>query len=63
MRGTSTNSADISALLAGRRYTYKIVMTSNVGYKDNGEPIMLSPILFSVNEVANWSDVTVTINL
>lgn len=63
MRGTSTNSADISALLAGRRYTYKIIMTSNVGYKDNGDPIMLSPILFSVNEVAKWDDVTVTINL
>ena len=63
IHGTSSNSADISELLAGRRYTYKIVMESNVGYKDNGDPIMLAPIRFSVNEVTNWNDVTVTINL
>lgn len=63
IRGTSSNSAEISELLAGRRYTYKIVMESNVGYKDNGDPIMLAPIRFSVNEVTAWNDVTVTINL
>ena len=63
MHGTSANSADISELLAGRRYTYNIIMQSNVGYKDNGDPIMLSPIRFSVNEVTIWNDVTVTINL
>ena len=63
MHGTSANSADISDLLAGRRYTYNIIMQSNVGYKDNGDPIMLAPIRFSVNEVTNWNDVTVTINL
>lgn len=63
MHGTSTNSGDISELLAGRRYTYKVVMTSNVGYDDNGDPIMLAPIRFSVNEVTEWNDVTVTINL
>ena len=63
MHGTSANSADISELLAGRRYTYNIIMQSNVGYKDNGDPIMLAPIRFSVNEVTAWNDVTVTINL
>ena len=63
MHGTSSNNADISKLLAGRRYTYKVVMESNVGYKENGDPIMLAPIRFSVNEVTEWNDVTVTINL
>ena len=63
MHGTSSNNADISELLAGRRYTYKVVMESNVGYDKNGDPIMLAPIRFSVNEVPEWSDVTVTINL
>ena len=63
MHGTSANSADISELLAGRRYTYNIIMQSNVGYEDDGDPIMLAPIRFSVNEVPDWDDVTVTINL
>ena len=63
LRGNSANSADISELLAGRRYIYKIVMSSNVGYKDNGDPIILSYIKFGVNQVYDWSDVTVTINL
>ena len=63
MHGTSANSADISELLAGRRYTYNIIMQSNVGYEDDGDPIMLAPIRFSVNEVTNWNDVTVPINL
>ena len=63
MHGTSANSADISELLAGRRYTYNIIMKSNVGYEDDGDPIILAPIRFSVNEVTSWSDVTVTINL
>ena len=63
MHGTSANSADISELLAGSRYTYNIIMQSNVGYKENGDPIMLAPIRFSVNEVTEWNDVTVTINL
>ena len=63
MHGTSSNNADISELLAGRRYTYKVVIESNVGYDENGDPIMLAPIRFSVNEVPEWSDVTVTINL
>ena len=63
LRGNSANSADISEFLAGRRYIYKIVMSSNVGYKDNGDPIMLSYIKFGVNQVYNWNDVTVTITL
>lgn len=63
MHGTSSNNANISELLAGRRYTYKVVMESNVGYDENGDPIMLAPIRFSVNEVTAWNDVTVTINL
>ena len=63
MHGTSANSAVISELLAGRRYTYNIIMQSNVGYEDDGDPIMLAPIRFSVNEVTIWNDVTVTINL
>ena len=63
MRGTSANSADISDLLAGRRYSYNIVMSSNVGYKDNGDPIKTAPIKFSVNEVTPWDDVDITIEL
>ena len=63
MQGISANSANISDLLAGRRYSYKIIMSSNVGYKDNGDPIKPAPIKFSVNEVTPWDDVTVTINL
>lgn len=63
MQGKSANSADISDLLAGRRYSYKIIMSSNVGYKDNGDPIKPAPIKFSVNEVTPWDDVEVTITL
>ena len=63
LRGNSANSADISEFLAGRRYIYKIIMSSNVGYTDEGDPIMLSYIKFGVNQVYDWSDVTVTITL
>lgn len=49
-------------LLAGKRYTYNIVFSHNVGYKDNGDPI-LDPILFSVSSVEAWGDVNVTITL
>ena len=63
MQGKSANSADISDLLAGRRYSYKIIMSSNVGYDDNGDPIKPAPIKFSVNEVTPWNDVEVTITL
>lgn len=63
MCGTGSNSENISELLAGRRYIYKVIMASNVGYDNNGDPIQLSPIRFAVNEVAGWDDVTVTITL
>lgn len=63
LRGNSANSADISEFLAGRRYIYKIIMSGNVGYEDDGDPIMLSYIKFGVNQVYDWSDVTVTITL
>ena len=55
-------AADNTALLAGKRYTYKIVMKDNVGFDDNGDPI-LTPILFNVDSVDAWEDVTVTITL
>ena len=52
----------VYSLLAGKRYFYEITMNSNVGYKDNGDPI-LDPILFSVSSVEAWGDVNVTITL
>lgn len=55
-------AANKTAFLAGKRYTYKIVMKDNVGFDDNGDPI-LTPILFNVNSVDAWEDVTVTITL
>lgn len=63
MCGTRDNSENISELLAGRRYIYKVIMSGNVGYDDNGDPIQLSPIRFAVNEVADWDDAIVTITL
>lgn len=64
MTGTIGEELDtITELLAGKRYTYKIIMSSNVGYKDNGDPIRLAPIRFSVYEVSDWNDVTVTVKL
>ncbi len=63
MKGISDKSADITELAAGRRYSYKIVMSSNVGFHDNGDPIMLAPIRFGVNQVVQWDDVSVTVNL
>lgn len=56
------NDANTTAFLAGKRYTYKIVMKDNVGFNENGDPI-LNPILFSVDGVDSWDDVTVTITL
>ena len=55
-------SADKTALLAGKRYTYIIKMKDNVGFTDEGDPI-LTPILFEVSSVDDWDDVTVTITL
>ena len=56
------NNADKTALLAGKRYTYIIKMKDNVGFTDEGDPI-LTPILFEVDKVDAWDDVTVTITL
>lgn len=56
------DGADKTALLAGKRYTYIIKMKDNVGFTDEGDPI-LTPILFNVSEVDAWDDVTVTITL
>ena len=62
LKGTDSNSNSITTFDAGKRYTYKIVMKDNIGYTDKGDPI-LTPILFSVDEVVDWTDVTVTITL
>lgn len=62
LTGTHANDANTTAFLAGKRYTYKIVMKDNVGFNENGDPI-LNPILFSVDGVDSWDDVTVTITL
>ena len=56
------DGADKTALLAGKRYTYIIKMKDNVGFTDEGDPI-LTPILFNVSSVDGWDDVTVTITL
>ena len=56
------DGADKTALLAGKRYTYIIKMKDNVGFTDEGDPI-LTPILFEVSSVDDWDDVTVTITL
>ena len=57
--GTTT---DLSAFEPGKRYTFNIVFTHNVGFHDNGDAI-LKPILFSVSSVDDWDDVNVTITL
>lgn len=61
---TSINPTDANkiALLAGKRYTYNIIMENNVGFDENGEAILL-PILFKSTTVDSWDDVTVTITL
>ncbi len=61
---TSINpsEADKTALLAGKRYTYNIIMENNVGFNEKGEAILL-PILFKSTSVDSWKDVTVTITL
>lgn len=56
------SEADKTALLAGKRYTYNIILKDNVGFTDEGDPI-LTPILFNVSKVDAWDDVTVTITL
>lgn len=56
------NDANKTALLAGKRYTYNIIMKDNVGFNEKGEAILL-PILFKSTSVDSWDDVTVTITL
>lgn len=56
------SDADRTALLAGKRYIYNIIMKDNVGFTDKGDPI-LTPILFNVSTVTDWEDVTITITL
>lgn len=53
---------DLDYFLAGKRYNYTIIMKNNVGFHDDGTPI-LKPILFNVNSVDSWNDVNVTIDL
>ena len=60
--GQGANTSDLNSFFAGKRYTYNIVMSENVGFKDNGDPI-LKPILFNVSSVDAWDDVNVTITL
>lgn len=60
--GTVPGDANRTALLAGKRYTYKIIMKDNVGFNEKGEPILL-PILFQTSTMDSWEDVTVTITL
>ena len=59
--GEGATRADIEHFFAGKRYSYSIIMKDNVGFKDNGDPI-LKPILFNAS-VTGWDDVNVTINL
>lgn len=61
LTGTS-DPTNVSKFEAGKRYTYKIVFKDNVGFRDNGDPV-LRPILFSVDSVDAWGDVEVTITL
>ena len=60
--GEGNTTSEIEHFFAGKRYSYSIIMRDNVGFKDNGDPI-LKPILFNVEKVDSWDDVTVTITL
>ena len=62
LTGTSADPTNVSSFEAGKRYIYNIVFKDNVGFKDNGDPV-LRPILFKVESVSDWSDVNVTITL
>lgn len=53
----------VYSLLAGKRYFYEITMNSNVGFKENGEPVLPYPIKFTVDGVTSWDDVTYSITL
>ncbi len=60
--GFNPTDANQTALLAGKRYIYNIIMKDNVGFDVNGDAILL-PILFKSTSVDSWNDVTVTITL
>lgn len=62
LKGIDGSSNPVDAFHAGKRYIYNIQFSSNVGFTDEGDPI-LKPILFKVDSVDNWDDVTVTITL
>ena len=62
LTGTSADPTNVTTFEAGKRYTYNIVFKNNVGFRDNGDPV-LRPILFEVENVSDWSDVNVTIKL
>ena len=62
LMGTDSNNNSVTTFEAGKRYIYNIVFKDNVGFRDNGDPV-LRPILFSVNSVDAWGDVEVTITL
>ncbi len=62
LKGTDSNSNSVTTFEAGKRYIYNIVFKDNVGFKNNGDPV-LRPILFEVASVDAWTDVTVTITL
>ena len=62
LTGSSSDPNSVTTFDAGKRYTYTIKMKDNVGFTDEGEPI-LTPILFNVHSVDGWDDVEVTITL
>ena len=62
LTGTDSNHSEITSFIAGKRYKYNIVWEHNVGFTNEGDPI-LRPILFKVESVTDWADVTVTITL
>ena len=61
--GSGDDISDIDSFFAGKRYTFNIVFTHNVGFDDNGNAIIKPIILFNVSSVTGWDDVTVTITL
>ena len=62
LTGTDSNHSEITSFIAGKRYKYNIVWEHNVGFTDEGDPL-LRPILFNVKSVDAWGEVTVTITL
>ena len=62
LTGTDSNHSEITSFIAGKRYKYNIVWQHTVGFTDAGDPI-LRPILFKVEKVTTWDEVTVTITL